>query len=200
MCKFLMILLWASIGFANDLDNIATLQNKLAQLKSMTANFSQIIYVKQRVVSRSSGNMSLRRPVDFRWETQQPLQQLIIANGKKIWIYDVDLEQVTIQKQQAHGTMTLFLGGNKNIMVRDFNVSLAVNGKIQLFNLKAKSPDENFYLIKLGFLGEQLISIEFFDKLAQHTVIKLSQIKINNKLSDTVFSFKFPHGVDIIYQ
>ena len=196
----LLFMLFIKNIYAN---NIEILQNKLNILQSMSANFTQVIYVKERAVSKSYGNMALQRPLYFRWNTQKPLIQSIIADGKNIWIYDQDLEQVTVQKQKARGTMLLFLSGNKNVMMRDFTVTIDTvdtTDTMQIFTLQAKNRNENFDKIKLIFNKIALVQIEFFDKLSQHTVIKLTKIDLNNKLTRNLFIFKPPRGVDIIQQ
>ena len=75
------------------------LQTKLNDIRTMTATFKQTVKAKHRVVSRSSGTMALQRPGRFRWQTVQPMTQLMVADGQQIWVYDKDLEQVTVKKQ-----------------------------------------------------------------------------------------------------
>ena len=120
------------------------LQEKLNAIKSMTAQFNQIVKAKKREISRSSGTMALQRPGKFRWETKDPMEQLVVADGKKMWVYDVDLEQVTVKKQEKGlgGTAALFLSGYDDTVTRDFNVSQQVSGKTITFDLKSKSSKE----------------------------------------------------------
>lgn len=87
-------------------ENVAViLQKKLNEMHTMKAYFSQVVRAKNRTVSRSSGTMALLRPGKFRWETTKPMKQVVIADGKQLWIYEAALEQVTVSKQAK------FVGG-----------------------------------------------------------------------------------------
>src|SRR4051812_43952647 len=75
-------------------------QSKLNAIHTMTANFKQVVKAGSREVSNSYGNMALSRPGRFLWKTKGPLEQLVIADSKKLWVYDLELEQVTVKKQE----------------------------------------------------------------------------------------------------
>ncbi|RUR13078.1 outer membrane lipoprotein chaperone LolA [Legionella sp. km772] len=178
------------------------LQNKLNALSTMSADFKQTVKAKQKTVSRSSGTMALQRPGRFRWKTVDPMEQLIVADGQKMWIYDIELEQVTVKKQERGlgGTAALFLSGYDNQVAKDFDVSEKNDGKKTVFDLKAKAAKENFQRIKLIFNKEQLVGLELYDQLGQITYVTLSQIKSNDKLSAKLFQFTPPKGVDVVKQ
>lgn len=177
-------------------------QSKLNAIRSMTANFKQVVKAKQREVSRSSGTMALERPGKFRWQTKDPMEQLVIADGKKMWVYDPDLEQVTVKKQEKGlgGTAALFLSGYDDSVSRDFNVAQKSEGNVLVFDLKSKSSKANFQRIKLMFAKDTLTGLELHDQLGQITSVKLIQIKSNPKLSAKLFQFKPPKGVDVVQQ
>jgi outer membrane lipoprotein carrier protein len=178
------------------------LQSKLNAIRSMTATFKQSVKAKHRVVSRSSGTMALQRPGRFRWQTAQPMAQLMIADGQRIWVYDKDLEQVTVKKQNKGlgGTAALFLSGYDDTVTRDFNVAQSGMGNEQIFDLKSKSPKAGFQRIKLVFQQNLLTGLELYDQLGQVTTVQLTQIKLNPKLATTLFQFKTPKGVDVVQQ
>jgi len=178
------------------------LQAKLNAIRTMTANFNQIVKAKSREVSRSSGTMALERPGRFRWQTKDPMEQLVVADGKKMWVYDADLEQVTVKKQEKGlgGTAALFLSGVDDTVTRDFNVTQESKGKTLAFDLKSKSAKENFQRIKLVFTQDNLTGLELYDQLGQVTSVKLVQIKSNPKLPAKLFQFKPPKGVDVVRQ
>jgi outer membrane lipoprotein carrier protein len=178
------------------------LQDKLNAISTMTADFSQTVKAKKKEVSRSSGTMALQRPGRFRWKTAEPMEQLIIADGQKMWIYDIELEQVTVKKQEKGlgGTAALFLSGYDNKVTKDFEVTEKDDGQLMVFDLNAKAPKENFQRIKLIFKKEQLIGLDLYDQLGQITYVKLSHIKMNEKLQEKIFQFKPPKGVDVIKQ
>lgn len=177
-------------------------QAKLNAIQGMQANFSQIVKAGKRQISTSTGSMALVRPGRFRWETKSPMAQIIVADGAKLWIYDVELEQVTVKKQEKGigGTPALFLSGYDDTVARDFTVQDVSKGKQQQFILHAKSPKENYQEVTLTFDGERLVSISFHDQLGQDTQVQLSAIKANIKLSPQLFKFNPPKGVDVIEQ
>lgn len=176
-------------------------QAKLNAIASMSANFTQVVKAGKRQVSNTKGTMALSRPGKFRWQTKSPMEQLVVADGKKLWIYDVDLEQVTVKKQEKSvgGTPALFLSNTNDTVSKDFNV-VRLAGKGESFELQAKSPKENYQRVTLTFNGKELSNIEFYDQLGQQTNIRLSEIKNNPSLPNDLFEFKPPKGVDVVKQ
>lgn len=177
-------------------------QNKLNAIRSMSASFHEVVRTKSKIISKSSGTMALSRPGKFRWDTQQPVAQSVIADGKKLWIYDVDLEQVTVKSQQkgVGGTPGLFLSGYNDRLTHDFSVTLKQTANKQRFTLIAKTHQGNFNRVDLTFSGDMLTDIDFFDALSQRTAVHLTKIKMNAPLSTSLFAFKLPKGIDIIRQ
>lgn len=178
------------------------LQTKLNAIRSMTASFKQVVKAKERVVSRSSGTMALQRPGRFRWQTKEPMEQLMIADGQRIWIYDTDLEQVTVKKQEKGlgGTAALFLSGYDDTVTRDFTVVQSGSGDNSVFELKSKSSKANFQRMKLVFHKNMLAELVLYDQLGQVTTVKLTQPKLNPQLAASWFQFKAPKGVDVVQQ
>ena len=196
----LLLFLWANNALADDASD--SLQAKLNAIRTMSASFNQVINAKTRVISKASGNMALSRPGRFLWQTKKPLEQIVIADGKHLWVYDVELEQVTLKKQDKGlgGTAALFLSGYDNTLTHDFEVTESKVGNELKFDLKAKSSKENFQHMQLAFVGDELTGIELDDQLGQHTTVVLSKIKNNPPLSPTVFKLKIPKGVDLVRQ
>lgn len=194
------LLSFSTSGFCQTADEL--LQVKLNTIRSMTASFKQVVKAKERVVSRSSGTMAMERPGRFRWQTKEPMAQLMIADGQRIWVYDTDLEQVTVKKQQKGlgGTAALFLSGYDDTVTRDFTVTQSGSSDNPVFDLKSKSAKANFQRIKLMFHQNILSGLELHDQLGQVTSVQLSQAKLNPKLAAAVFQFKPPKGVDVVQQ
>lgn len=178
------------------------LQTKLNAIRSMTASFKQVVKAKERVVSRSSGTMALQRPGRFRWQTKEPMEQLMIADGQRIWIYDTDLEQVTVKKQEKGlgGTAALFLSGYDDTVTRDFTVVQTASGDNPVFDLKSKSAKANFQRMKLVFHKNMLTELVLYDQLGQVTTVELAKTKLNPQLAAPLFQFKAPKGVDVVQQ
>lgn len=197
---WVLLILWMSPLLANEASD--ALQNKLNAMKTMSASFKQVIRGKQRDISKASGTMALARPGRFRWQTKAPMEQLVIADGKHLWIYDVDLEQVTVKKQDKSlgGTAALFLSGYDESLAQDFKVERREAGSTSFFDLHATSNKANFQRVKLAFVGEELRGIELFDQLGQHTEVMLTHIKNNPNLQASLFQFEPPKGVDVVNQ
>lgn len=175
------------------------LEHILTNLKTMQANFKQRVSSKRRLLSSSRGTMALSRPGKFRWETTAPMPQIIIADGQKLWIYDVDLEQVTIKKQQksiSGTTAALFL--SDGAIIEGYKVSTKKIAKKEIFYLKPQNSEHQE--IVMTFLAEKLTNLDFSDKLGQITKIKFSNAKINKPLATKLFIFLMPKDVDVIEQ
>ena len=202
MNKLLFVLLFAASGASFSQTPAELLQSKLNSMRTMSAQFNQIVKAKRTEVSRSSGTMALERPGRFRWQTTEPMEQLIVADGNNMWVYDVDLEQVTVKKQDKGlgGTAALFLSGYDDTVAKDFDVASTAKGKTTHFNLKAKSSKENFQQIKLIFNQDNLTGLELHDQLGQITYVTLNKIKANPKLAAQLFQFKPPKGTDVVQQ
>ncbi len=191
---------WCSVGICDDAKD--ALQTRLKAMHTMTAKFNQVVYAKKRELSRSSGLMALERPGHFRWQTEQPMPQWVIADGKYLWVYDLDLEQVTVKKQDKNlgSTAALFLNHFDDTLTKDFTVSVHTENNAVCFDLQAKSSKANFQRMTLTFKGSELVGIGLFDQLGQYTDIHLTHIKTNIAVEKTLFQFKPPKGVDVVEQ
>jgi outer membrane lipoprotein carrier protein len=195
------LLCWSTQGWCDETSQ--ALQQKLNAIQTMTASFNQIVRAKHREISRSTGTMALSRPGHFRWQTIKPMEQTVIADGRHLWVYDVDLEQVSVKKQDKGlgSTAALFLSGyQQDTVTHDFNVTRKSDGNQERFDLQSKSGKANFQRVRLTFKNNELTGIELFDQLGQHTDVQLSQIKTNPVLSAALFQFKVPKGVDVVEQ
>lgn len=199
---FLVIALffWGQQGMAASATE--RLEAKLNAVKTMTASFSEVVYAKKRALSRSSGTMALWRPGRFRWQTKSPMEQLVLADGEHLWVYDIDLEQVTVKKQDKGmgGTAALFLSGYDEHVARDFDVILTSHGNKDQFDLHSKSSKASIHRVILTFIGQDLSAIQLFDQLGQRTDVTLTNIKNNPTLQLALFKFKTPKGVDVVQQ
>ena len=195
-----VLFLWGAHAFCAT-DN-TVLQVKLNAIRTMSATFNQVVKANKRRVSHSSGTMALSRPGRFLWKTHQPMMQTVIADGHRLWVYDVDLEQVTVKKQDPGmgGTVGLFLSGYNDALARDFEVTRTLEDGQDVFDLRAKSSKANFQRVKLMFVGDALQGIVLFDPLGQQTDVRLTHVKTNPHLPPELFQFKTPKGVDVVKQ
>ena len=177
-------------------------QKKLSAIHTLHAQFSQTVRSKQRVMTSSSGEMVVARPNRFRWQTKRPMAQIVIADGKKLWVYDVELEQVTVSKQTQNlgAAGALFLSQDASAVQQNFKVTSHQQGNTEIFDLHAKSSKSNFERVRLFFAKDRLIVIELEDQLGQHTTIHLSHITMNQPKPAKLFQFHIPRDVDVVYQ
>lgn len=179
------------------------LSNLLNSIQTMRANFTQIIYDnREKSIQRSYGRMALQRPGKFRWEVTKPIPQLIIANATRLWIYDPDLQQVTIRslKGATGETPALLLSHVNTSLEKDFSVQTLPKKKAGLtwFSLKPKKPDDMFSYIEMGFLNKQIYEMRLKDNLGHTTDIQFKNIETNVVLSSSLFTFKPSANIDVI--
>jgi len=171
-------------------------------LRSLDGRFAQQVFdANGTATDRSSGRISLKAPRQFRWEYQQPYPQLIVADGDHLWLYDPDLEQVTVRVQsyeeQSSPLAALIDPGELD---RQFVVSDGgqANG-LTWVDLKARKPEDSaVQSAKLGFDATGLATMVFEDQLGQRTEVSFSQWKRNGALPADLFRFTPPEGVDVV--
>ncbi|PTQ88313.1 outer membrane lipoprotein chaperone LolA [Agitococcus lubricus] len=200
-----MVLLAAVLSQVGHTEELATknLNQLLGQIVTMRAHFDQhTLDAKNKPLQQLAGEMQVKRPGYFRWETQQPFNQLIVANGQTVWIYDPDLQQATKQKldKQVGNTPALLLSGDSKKIAASFNVSQekTTNKQQRVFILQPKDKEAVFDTLRVSFIGKQLNSMQLKDALGQRTDIFFSQVAVNGKISDSVFQFTPPKDVDVI--
>lgn len=195
-----MVLCFVFGAMANALPAHNLLIQKLQFIHTLDAEFYQSVTINGRRSSQSSGHFSLKRPGLLYWDIQKPHAQLMIADGHYVWIYEPKLRQVTKKNQSkgVGGAAGLFVSGQPNLWVARYQVQAQTNGHVTIFQLIAKNKKSSLPKVKLGFVGEGLEKIEFWDQLGQYSQIKLSHVKVNQGVSSRLFHFSIPKGVDVI--
>ena len=197
----LLSIISSSVLAATPSQNLAAL---LSGYKSLQANFQQITSNdKGKVMQQSRGKMSLQRPGQFRWQISSPNKQLIVANQKYLWIYDVDLEQATqqkISKTNKSSPAWLLSGSVAEIQDRFIVTQIKGIGGGQWFELKPKTQGDLFLWVKMQFQNKRMQQMILADNLGQISTFKFTQIKVNPQLSNYMFQFRAPKGVDVVKQ
>ncbi|RDH40402.1 MAG: outer membrane lipoprotein carrier protein LolA [Candidatus Aquirickettsiella gammari] len=193
--SLIIILVPMQTVWAATADELTQLLNNL---KSSKADFTQtIMNGRGQILQQTSGTMTLQRPGRFRWEVRVPNRQLLIADGQRIWFYDVDLQQVTIQKQQtasANSPAALLSEAPKNLAAH-FIISPLIDA--QGFHLVPKDKKAIFQSISLIFQQNKLREMRLIDKLGQQTVVNFSQVELNPYLASQTFHFIIPTNKNI---
>jgi len=189
-------------GYANQAEQ--ALDSQLKNLRSLQADFVQTIRAADdRVLQQSSGSMALQRPGKFRWFVKEPNKQLIIANNRKLWIYDEDLAQVTIQLvNKTQNTPAFLLSDDNQRILRKFAVTelKTHRASVKNFLLQPKTKDNLFSSLQLNFENTNLAQIIMTDALGQVTTIKFTSVRADKTLDSKLFEFTMPAGVEIIDQ
>ncbi len=170
---------------------------ELNSLNTMQAKFTQTTTTEKSKENQvASGTMALQKPGKFRWETLKPNEQLILADGKWIWIYDKDLEQATKQSQATTNSNNpaLFLSGETDNIDKRFKITFDQDH----FVLKAKTDDDMFQSMSLYFSEGSIQKMVVKTRLDQSSEFSFSDISKNKKLSNRIFTFSPPKGTDII--
>ncbi len=171
-------------------------------LKGLDARFDQRVFDPNgRQSEASSGSVKLSAPRQFRWEYQKPSPQLIVADGNNIWIYDPDLEQVTVRNQSAEEQASpLSVLIDPTELERQYKVSDGgkAGGLEWLVLMPKKSDDAPFEKARLGFGAAGLVRMELNDALGQRTVIGFSPWKRNPRFPAATFRFTPPAGTDVV--
>ena len=176
------------------------LDHFLTQSKTMSADFVQTLRTDDNeVLQESKGHFYLSRPGKFRWNYMTPYEQEIVSDGERIWIYDVDLQQVTVQKQSASTNNTpMALMEGKLKLKEAYNISeLDHRDGIYRLKLSSKSKDVDFSELIVGVDEQGLRFMQLRDQFEQTTDIVFGDLELNKKLADDLFEFTPPEGVDV---
>jgi outer membrane lipoprotein carrier protein len=148
--------------------------------------------------------MQVAKPGKLRWKTEGVYEQLVISDGKSLWIYDADLEQVSIKDMdnRLSETPALLLGGDVSAIDNDFNITQAPSDNTLLFILQPKDSSQLFDSLELSFnkldKDQPLTQMIIRDASGQITDISFTNVSRNPKLGLNIFTFEIPKGVDVI--
>lgn len=189
----------AGTAFAGARDNLDAFSKGL---KGLDGRFEQTLYdLDGRLKESSTGRVALSAPRLFRWEYATPYEQLIIADGEKVWVFDPDLEQVTVRPQgpeEQNSPLAALVDPGK--LERDFNVREGGDAEgLSWLLLSPRNADQaSFSSARLGFKGQALARMEVVDTLGQRTVITFDGWKRNPDFDAGTFRFVPPAGVDVV--
>jgi len=177
------------------------LRRFIADVRSLDGRFSQqVLDSRQQVIEETSGSVAMERPGRFRWHYDAPFERVIVADGDKVWLYEADLEQVTIRRLSSGigDTPAALLTGKESVLERFTVEKSATEGQLLLVRLVPRSADSDFAAVTLGFDGSLLRRLLFEDRLGQQTRIDLTGVRINPRLAPELFRFEPPPGADVI--
>ncbi|MGA9164545.1 MAG: outer membrane lipoprotein chaperone LolA [Thiobacillus sp.] len=199
--RLLFLLFALALTGAAHAGGVERLKAFIAGARTAEADFTQTVADKSgRVTQEASGKMAFARPGKFRWDYAAPYQQVIVSDGIKLWLYDTDLDQVTVKSlgDVIAGTPAALLAGD-NAIEKYFSLKNAgEGGGLEWLEATPKNRDTTFERIRMGFKGDMLVQMELFDFFGQRTTLKLSHLARNPVIAPSRFQFTPPKGADVI--
>jgi chaperone LolA len=180
---------------------LARLEGFLSGVESLTADFKQELWTADhKLLQTETGTLALHRPNRFRWTYREPTELTVVADGAKLWIYDVELAQVTVAPLDSTvgSSPAMLLSGDR--AVRDgFEVvqTYTLDG-LDWVKLAPKTAGSDFTSVLIGFSGTAPRRLELVDGLNQVTRIELDGLAVNPAIDAATFEFEPPSGVDVI--
>ena len=195
-------------------DGLESLETFVKTVKSGRAEFTQVVTSPPKEgqaarVKTSTGSFEFHRPSKFKFLDKKPFEQSIVADGQTLWLYDVDLNQVTARKQsQVLGSTPAALiaaAPNLRALQADFTLQAAPDKDgLQWVSATPKAKDGQLQAVRVGFKTDgkatELAALEIFDSFGQRSVMTFAKVEVNPALAADSFQFKPPAGVDVVKQ
>ncbi|VAW95793.1 hypothetical protein MNBD_GAMMA22-1869 [hydrothermal vent metagenome] len=170
-------------------------------INSFKVDFTQKSIELDNSVSKVSlGYLIVKNPDKFYLEYTKPDKLIYVADGKKLWSYDEDLEQVIVKTQSniLINTPAMILSQPQDIDIKYNIIELGTKNRVTKYKLTPKLKNTTFESITIGFSDGNLKSMEMLDNFGQHTLLRFNNIEKNPSLKPNTFNFVPPEGVDVI--
>lgn len=191
-------------------DGLNSLENFVKTVKSGKSEFTQTVTSPTRAgesprVKNSSGSFEFQRPGKFRFQYRKPFEQLILADGTNLWIYDADLNQATQRKQStAFGSTPAALiasATDLSALRAEFTLENAPDKDgMSWVSAKPKAADSTLQIVRIGFKGDALSQLDITDSFGQRSVVSFNAMQINAPLPADIFKFTLPPKAELLKQ
>jgi outer membrane lipoprotein carrier protein len=201
MYRLIALFVLLFTGMAAQAAATQDLQRFFNKVQRYSARFDQVTLDEaMNPIQESSGNLLIERPGKFRWNYTAPYEQLIVGDGKQVWVYDVELKQAAVRRMEgALGATPAILLSGKGALEGIFVIKdLGHQGELDWVQLTPKKNDGGFEKIRIGFEKGKIRTLEMIDGFGQTTRVTLRDAKENIQISADKFNFKPPAGVDVI--
>jgi outer membrane lipoprotein carrier protein len=181
-------------------DAAQRLQAALKNLDNISAEFKQTLLDEDKnVVQQSRGTLALQRPGKFAWIYTEPFEQRIIGDGSELWIYDVELEQVTVKPMDAGiSNAPIMILMKQSDVTQEFDVSEVGQRKFLYWvELKPQANDLEYSSIFIGLEDDSVRAMELQDQFGQSTQIVFENMRVGVVHNPATFKFVPPDGVDV---
>ena len=176
------------------------LNQALKNLDNLTADFKQTVFDdNKQVVQQSSGKLAIQRPGKFSWIYTTPYEQQIVADGNELWIYDVDLDQVTVKPMSSGlASAPIMILMKQNDITEEFTVHEVGQRKFLYWvELQPNSKDLEYTNVYIGLENQTVKAMELRDNFGQSTQIVFDNLRLDVVHNPKVFQFTPPAGVDV---
>lgn len=201
VCVLGPVLPWATSSWAQEQDT-ARLEALLSDISSLSAEVTQLIIESDGgVLEESLIQMHLLRPNGFYWETLDPFPELVVTNGKTLWNYQPDLEQVVIEDFNSDESelAAQLLSGRTEALGEDYEIqAVSEDDGFVSFQLLPVATDSVYARITISFLATEIESIHVSSKNGEQTVWQFSKVERNKGLAMEQFEFEVPRGIEVI--
>jgi outer membrane lipoprotein carrier protein len=194
----LLLCAFTSVAHA---DAIERFRNFLKGTQSAHADFEQKVYARgDKLTQQSKGSFVFQRPGRFRWTYAKPVDQVIVGDGERVWIYDRDLNQVTVRKMsKALGSTPAALLAGSSDVEKAFALSEAgTRDGLEWLEAKPRDPEAGFDRIRMGFSASGIQMMELVDNFGQTTRLRFLNLQRNPKTDPAQFRFEPPTGADVL--
>ena len=208
--RWITTLVLAACAQIASADGMQSLEGFMKGAKTGRADFSQTVTSPGKdgqapKTKTSTGSFEFQRPGNFRFDYKRPFEQTIVADGKTLWLYDVDLNQVTQRSQsKALGSTPAALlasAADLSALKADFNLSSAPEeGGQQWVLAEPKAKDGQIKSVRVGFAGETLSTLDILDSFGQRSVLTFTNMQVNTPVTASTFQFKPPANADVVKQ
>lgn len=204
LCKLAVLAaatLWCVSAAASQPPAIQALKHFYHDVHTLRTHFHQVqIGDNGDTLQNASGTFYLKRPSRFRWNYEKPYKQSIISDGKTLWDYDKDLQQVTERPvgKALKGTPALLLSGGPEL-TQAFHIQAEGQKEGLLWvRMEPRTKNSDFKWVRLGFKGSQPRKMILKDNLGQLSRITFSHVQVNRTIDSSRFNFTPPKGTEVV--
>jgi outer membrane lipoprotein carrier protein len=181
--------------------SIERFQSFLRSTQTAQATFEQRVFDRNRtLVQTAKGSFAFQRPGRFRWAYDKPQSQVIVGDGEKVWIWDADLNQVTVKRlaRAIGSTPAALLAGSADIAQAFVLQDAGVRDGLEWLEAKPREAESGFERIRLGMSSSGVEAMELLDSFGQTTVLKFINLSRNPQIDAGTFRFTPPKGADVL--
>ena len=169
--------------------------------QSARAQFEQKVYDRSgKLVQQSHGSFVFQRPGRFRWVYEKPADQVIVGDGQRVWIYDRQLNQVTVRKLSAAlgSTPAALLAGGTGVEAAFQLSDAGEQDGLEWLEARPREREAGFERVRMGFNAHGLEAMQLTDHFGQTTMLRFSKLERNPKVNPAEFRFQPPKGADVL--